>query len=201
MKEMLPQRSEKRRIGRAGALLDVNGSLCALTFDGIDSEWRDRPVIDNEEPTPEPQIGAAIADELVDDDGLHPRGSLFSIGDLAREFDVTLRTLRFYEDKGLVSPRREGVNRLYSRRDRARLKLVLMGKRVGFSLTEIKGMLDLYDLRDGQVSQLKTALDRFNERIAILEKQKKEIEQALMELRRTTAVVSGLLKEKEAGGH
>jgi DNA-binding transcriptional MerR regulator len=162
-------------------------------------ERKDKPVIETNAPASDARIGSAIADELDDDDGLHPKGSLFSIGDLAREFDVTLRTLRFYEDKGLISPRRDGVNRLYSRRDRARLKLVLMGKRVGFSLTEIKGMLDLYDLRDGQVSQLKTALDRFNERIAILEKQKKEIEQALTELRRTTAVVSGLLKEKEAG--
>ena len=65
---------------------------------------------------------------------------------------MTLRTLRFYEDKNLLNPRRDGVNRIYSRRDRARLKLVLMGKKVGFSLTEIKEMLDLYDLRDGQVA-------------------------------------------------
>ncbi|WP_237152329.1 MerR family transcriptional regulator [Oryzibacter oryziterrae] len=122
---------------------------------------------------------------------------MFSIGDLSREFDVTLRTLRFYEDRGLLNPKRDGLNRLYSRRDRARLKLVLMGKRVGFSLTEIKDMLDLYDLRDGQVSQLRVALGRFNEQISILERQKKDIEQALTELRRTTAVVSGLLKEKE----
>ena len=125
--------------------------------------------------------------------------TFFTVTELARDLSVTPRTIRFYEDKGLVSPRREGQSRLYSRRDRARLKLVLMGKRVGFSLTEIKGMLDLYDLRDGQVAQLKVALDRFHERIAILERQKKEIEQALMELRRTTAVVGGLLKEKEAG--
>jgi DNA-binding transcriptional MerR regulator len=145
-------------------------------------------------------IGSVIADKLDVDDGLHPRGSLFTIGDLAREFDVTLRTLRFYEDKGLINPRREGQSRLYSRRDRARLKLVLMGKRVGFSLTEIKGMLDLYDLRDGQVAQLEVALGRFNEQIGILERQKKDIEQALSELKRTTAVVSGLLKEKQAHG-
>lgn len=128
------------------------------------------------------------------------RQSMFTIGDLAREFGVTLRTLRFYEDKGLLNPRRDGLNRLYSRRDRARLKLVLMGKRVGFSLTEIKNMLDLYDLRDGQVTQLRVALNRFNEQIAVLEQQKKDIEQALAELRRTTSVVSGLLKEKEAAG-
>ena len=155
---------------------------------------------ESDEPAVEAQIGAVIADKLEDDDGLHPRGSMFSIGDLAREFDVTLRTLRFYEDKGLVNPKREGLARLYSRRDRARLKLVLMGKRVGFSLTEIKGMLDLYDLRDGQVAQLEVALGRFNEQIAVLERQKKDIEQALSELKRTTAVVSGLLKEKQAHG-
>ncbi|WP_246329401.1 MerR family transcriptional regulator [Chthonobacter rhizosphaerae] len=125
---------------------------------------------------------------------------MFTIGDLAREFGVTLRTLRFYEDKNLLNPKRDGLNRLYSRRDRARLKLVLMGKRVGFSLTEIKDMLDLYDLRDGQVTQLRVALGRFNEQIAVLEQQKKDIEQALAELRRTTSVVSGLLKEKESAG-
>lgn len=144
--------------------------------------------------------GAPISDALDGDENDHVRASYFTIGDLSKEFDVTLRTLRFYEDKGLINPRRDGLNRLYSRRDRARLKLVLMGKRVGFSLTEIKNMLDLYDLRDGQVVQLKVALGRFNEQIAILERQKKDIEQALAELRRTTSVVSGLLKEKEQSG-
>jgi DNA-binding transcriptional MerR regulator len=149
-----------------------------------------------------PMTGARIigSDDFDVDDGDHPRATMFAIGDLAREFGVTLRTLRFYEDKGLVNPRRDGLNRLYTRRDRARLKLVLMGKRVGFSLTEIKNMLDLYDLRDGQVGQLRVALGRFNEQIAVLEQQKKDIEQALAELRRTTAVVSGLLKEREAAG-
>src|SRR5690349_16348535 len=87
--------------------------------------------------------------------------TIFTIGDLAREFGVTLRALRFYEDKGLLTPQREGLNRLYSRRDRARLKLILMGKRVGFSLVEIKEMLDLYDLKDGQVTQLKVAHEKF----------------------------------------
>ncbi|HEV7283616.1 MAG TPA: MerR family DNA-binding transcriptional regulator, partial [Kaistia sp.] len=92
----------------------------------------------------------------------------FTIGDLSREFDVTLRTLRFYEDKALLNPRREGLNRIYSRRDRSRLKLVLMGKKVGFSLTEIKEMLDLYDLKDGQVLQMRLALRKFNEQIDVL---------------------------------
>jgi DNA-binding transcriptional MerR regulator len=124
----------------------------------------------------------------------------FTIGDLAKEFGCTLRTLRFYEDKGLLNPKRDGMNRIYNRRDRARLKLVLMGKRVGFSLTEIRDMLDLYDLRDGQVTQLRVALSRFNEQIAILEVQRKDIEQAIEELSRTVEIVSGMLKQKEAEG-
>lgn len=122
----------------------------------------------------------------------------FSIGDLAKEFKCTLRTLRFYEDKGLINPKRDGMNRVYTRRDRARLKLVLMGKRVGFSLSEIRDMLDLYDLRDGQVTQLRVALSRFSEQIAVLEEQRKDIEQAIEELSRTVEIVSGMLKQKEA---
>mgnify|MGYP001029746249 FL=1 len=128
------------------------------------------------------------------------RQTSFTIGDLARDFGVTLRTLRFYEDKGLLNPTREGMNRIYSRRDRGRLKLVLMGKKVGFSLMEIKEMLELYDLKDGQVQQMQLALKKFNEQIGILERQKVEIEKALDELRRTVHVVSGLLRQKEAGG-
>ena len=121
----------------------------------------------------------------------------YSIGDLAREFGVTLRTLRFYEDKGLLNPGRRGQTRIYTRRDRARLKLALMGKKVGFSLDEIKEMLDLYDLKDGQVTQLKVAIDRFTRQISVLEAQKAEIESAIGELSRTRDVVAGMLHEKE----
>jgi len=124
----------------------------------------------------------------------------FTIGDLAKEFDVSLRTLRFYEDKNLLNPRRDGVTRIYSRRDRARLKLVLMGKRVGFSLKEIKEMLDLYDLKDGQSTQLKVSLKRFNEQIALLQRQKEDVEQAIDELSRTVNIVQGMLAEKEGLG-
>jgi DNA-binding transcriptional MerR regulator len=120
----------------------------------------------------------------------------FTIGDLAREFNVTLRTLRFYEDKGLIHPRRDGVNRVYGRRDRARLKLVLMGKRVGFSLTEIREMLDLYELREGHSAQLQLALRKFNEQIALLEEQKRDIEKAIEELKRTVEIVGGMLKSR-----
>ncbi|MBD8877821.1 MULTISPECIES: MerR family DNA-binding transcriptional regulator [Stappiaceae] len=124
----------------------------------------------------------------------------FTIGDLAKEFKCTLRTLRFYEDKGLLNPKRDGLNRVYTRRDRARLKLVLMGKRVGFSLSEIRDMLDLYDLRDGQVTQLRVALSRFNGQISVLEEQRRDIEQAIEELSRTVEIISGMLKQKEAEG-
>ena len=121
----------------------------------------------------------------------------YTIGELAKEFDVSLRTLRFYENKNLLNPRRDGVTRIYSRRDRARLKLVLMGKRVGFSLTEIKDMLDLYDLKDGRSTQLKVSLKRFNEQIDLLQKQKEDVEQAIDELSRTVNIVEGMLAEKE----
>ena len=121
----------------------------------------------------------------------------FTIGDLSREFGVTLRTLRFYEDRDLLRPRRQGQNRIYSRRDRARLKLVLMGKKVGFSLGEIKDMLDLYDLKDGQVTQLRVALDRFAKQIALLRQQKQDVEQAIEELTRTMDIVSGMLRDRE----
>ena len=124
--------------------------------------------------------------------------TMFTIGDLSREFDVTLRTLRFYEDKGLLNPKRQGMTRLYNRRDRARLKLVLMGKKVGFSLVEIKEMLDLYDLKDGQEIQLKVALEKFQSQIDVLKQQKLDIEQAIDELTHTMDVVSGMLHERTA---
>lgn len=123
---------------------------------------------------------------------------MYTIGDLSREFGVTLRTLRFYEDKGLLNPKRQGMTRIYNRRDRARLKLVLMGKKVGFSLVEIKEMLDLYDLKDGQETQLKVALEKFQNQIDVLKQQKLDIEQAIDELTHTMDVVSGMLEERKS---
>ena len=109
---------------------------------------------------------------------------VFTIRDLSREFDVSARTLRFYEEKGLLDPTRRGEQRLYSRRDRARLAYVLAGKTVGFSLEEVREMLDLYDLGDGQVTQLKVALAKFAERIERLERQKADIDRVVAELTR-----------------
>jgi DNA-binding transcriptional MerR regulator len=110
----------------------------------------------------------------------------FTIRDLSREFAVTARTLRFYEERELLSPRRAGQERIYSRRDRARLKLAIMGKCVGFSLDEIRTMLDLYDLGDGQATQLKVALERFHDQIARLKSQRQHLDRAIAELQRAS---------------
>jgi DNA-binding transcriptional MerR regulator len=123
---------------------------------------------------------------------------VFTIRDLTKECGVTARTLRFYEEKGLLSPRRAGQERLYSRRDRARLKYVLMGKCVGFSLEEVREMLDLYDLGDGQATQLRVALSKFRERIARLERQKADIDRAIAELTRASATVETMLAPRKA---
>lgn len=103
----------------------------------------------------------------------------YSISELAREFKVTPRALRFYEDKGLLSPQREGLNRVYSVRDRARLQLILRGKRVGFPLSEIREILDLYDLGDGQRAQMATALKKYRARMVALEAQREDLEGAM----------------------
>lgn len=114
----------------------------------------------------------------------------FRIRDLSREFGVTARTLRFYEECKLLAPRREGQDRIYSRRDRARLKLVLMGKSAGFSLDEIRAMLDLYDLGDGQVTQLTVAARRFQEQVEKLKSQRENINKAIAELERASEIVA-----------
>jgi len=103
----------------------------------------------------------------------------FSIKELSEEFSVTPRALRFYEDKKLLSPNRVGLTRVYSARDRVRLMLILQGKRVGFTLIEIKEMLDLYDVRDGQRSQFEVSLKKFRERIEKLKQQRDDIVQSI----------------------
>jgi len=131
-----------------------------------------------------------------DDEG--PR--LYSIGDLASEFAVSSRAIRFYEDQGLLRPQRIGGNRVYNHRDRARLILVLRGKRLGFSLADIKEMLDLYDIDAQHVEQLRVALARGRERIAELERQRAEITETLSELRELETIVVARLQEKQSHG-
>ena len=124
------------------------------------------------------------------------REKTYSITELCREFDVTPRTLRFYEQKELLAPTRRGWTRIFNYRDRARLKLILRGKRVGFSLEEIKEMLDLYQLRDGQLTQMTVAAKKMRERLVALREQRVEIEDAINDLERTCEIVDGILKEK-----
>ena len=119
----------------------------------------------------------------------------YRIGDLAREFGVTLRTLRFYEDRGLLSPQRRGTTRLYSRQDRARLRLVLLAKTLGFSLTEARQLIDIYHQPDGQRKQLEVALERFEEQRLILEEQKREIEESINAMDVSLGVVRRRLGE------
>jgi DNA-binding transcriptional MerR regulator len=144
-----------------------------------------------------------VAESQREDPGLvagFDRGAagreVFTIGELTKEFEVSARTLRFYEEKGLLAPRRQGEKRLYSRRDRARLRYVLMGKRVGFSLQEVREMLDLYDLGDGRRTQLQVALSKFQERTTRLEEQRVEIDRAIAELARASLEIQAMLSAR-----
>ena len=127
------------------------------------------------------------------------KGQTFTIRELAREFGLTARSLRFYEEKGLIHPGRDGQERLYSRRDRARLKYIEMGKCVGFSLEEIGEMLDLYELGDRQVTQLRVTLGKIDERIARLGRQKTELDRAVAELAHARTMIEGMLAARERG--
>ena len=108
---------------------------------------------------------------------------LFTVNQLAEELGVTPRAIRFYEVKGLIAPRRAGTTRVFDRRDRARLLLVLRGKRLGFSLAEIREFLDLYDADHTQHSQISLLLAKVRQRIEELEQQRRDLDQTLGELR------------------
>lgn len=111
----------------------------------------------------------------------HPE--LYSVTELAADLGVTARTLRFYEDKGLIEPRRIGNTRVYTHRDRGRLALILRGKRLGFSLREIRDWLELYAAGPGQRRQLEALLAKAAERIATLEQQRQDIDATIAELK------------------
>ncbi len=126
-----------------------------------------------------------------------PDRETFTITDLSAEFGVTPRALRFYEDEGLIAPERRGLVRIYSHRDRARLAWILRGKRVGFSLADIREMIDLYDLGDGRQTQRAVAIQRCRDRIAALEQQKHDLDAAITELTEFVGVLDGGATRKE----
>jgi DNA-binding transcriptional MerR regulator len=119
----------------------------------------------------------------------------FTIRQLCQEFKCTPRALRFYEDKGLLAPARDGMNRVYSYKDRGRLQLILRGKRVGLALAEIREILDLYEVDDGGAQQAAKSLRKFQERIVALESQRHDIDNAIRELREGCAALEARLAE------
>lgn len=124
-----------------------------------------------------------------------------SISDLAKEFGVTTRTIRHYEDEGLLAPRREGTNRLFSNRDRVRLKLALRGKRLGFSLAEIRELFDLYDSARDEKRQMQEFLTKLERRRALLKQQHEDIEVMLNEIAFFENQCQRLLAQKQSAGN
>lgn len=120
----------------------------------------------------------------------------FTIGELSREFGVTLRALRFYENKGLISPHRDGLSRLYSQGDRTRLALILKGKKLGFTLGEIRQMIAAEE-GDANAKTLTLSREKCLEQIELLQKQKAELEEGLNELLRIYSQLSGKLGDKD----
>jgi DNA-binding transcriptional MerR regulator len=121
-----------------------------------------------------------------------------TIREMCETYDVTPRTLRFYESKELLFPIRDGQKRLFTKRDRARLKLILRGKRFGFSLEEIRQLLELYYLGDQQATQLSRTLDVAGERLSDMERQRAELDIAIEELRSQMGMVEDMLTERKA---
>lgn len=122
----------------------------------------------------------------------------YSITQLAEEFDLTTRAIRFYEDKGLLSPERRGQTRIYHPRDRARLILIVRGRNVGLALSEIREILDLYDMEDGCETQYRVAADKFRKRVASLETQRGEIDLQIKALQDGIARMEGFIARDKA---
>ncbi|HEB95174.1 MAG TPA: MerR family DNA-binding transcriptional regulator [Sedimenticola thiotaurini] len=123
------------------------------------------------------------------------KGKTYSISDLSKEFDITPRSIRFYEDQGLLSPVRKGRQRVFRDRDYVRLKLILRGKRLGFTLAEIKEIIELYDMESGGEKQLVYFLDKIRQRRASLEQQMQDIEDTLQDMKSVERRVKKALKE------
>jgi DNA-binding transcriptional MerR regulator len=123
----------------------------------------------------------------------------YSIGEMCDYFGVTARALRFYEDESLITPLRRGTTRLYTERDRARLTWILRGKRVGFSLNDIREMLDLYDLGDQRRTQRLVTRERCLQRIADLRRQKADIDATIQDLQSFVAQLGDTSSDRKEG--
>jgi DNA-binding transcriptional MerR regulator len=121
----------------------------------------------------------------------------YTITELAREFAVTPRAIRYWEDQGLVAPQRAGLSRVYNKRDRTRLKLALRGKRLGLSLAEIKELIDMYDASGSEAAQLQSFLDVLAQRRSALEQQRDDIAAVLEDVARFEQQCRSLLVEKQ----
>ena len=141
----------------------------------------------------------SVAEAFVDAHRDEGAAELFGITELCREFGITLRALRFYEDKDLLAPRRINGARVYTRRDRARLSLILRAKAIGSQLSEIKRYLDLYgDHGEGRAQQLNYVIQRTDTEIAELEKKRAQIDETLAELRVINATCRKNLETQQA---
>ena len=127
-------------------------------------------------------VAAATGDEFVPIERGNDNEEFMRIGDVSDSFGVTLRTLRFYEDKNLIQPKRQGVTRLYSRRDRARIKLILLGKKVGFSLREVKQLIDLYEPGGSNNVQMTAILEKSTKQLDKMKQQRTAVDEAISEL-------------------
>jgi DNA-binding transcriptional MerR regulator len=123
----------------------------------------------------------------------------FSIGELAGEFGITSRTLRLYEEEGLLDPQRDGTRRIYNERNRVRLRLILRGKRLGWSLSEIRESFDLYDSSHDESAQLESMLGKLEQRRATLIAQRSDIDSALQDLERVETNARRALREVQSG--
>ena len=121
-------------------------------------------------------------------------GYVYTIGDLADFFGITHRALRFYEDKGMLKPRRVGQKRLYSNKDRTKLRLILNGKQIGMTIREIQEFLESYELRDGNDVQMRKALAKIRSQRLLLKQRRESIEMSLQELERVEKIIAGMVE-------
>lgn len=145
--------------------------------------------------TQQGSLGDTFIEALLSCSPVRDGRAVFGISELAQEFGVTLRTLRFYEDRGLLAPSRMGTRRVYDRRDRVRLQLALLARALGFSITEAKQLIDLYDQPDGRRLQLLTTLARLEEQENNLKTERDEIDAALGIMVRLVTIMRERLQE------